>query len=109
MYAPAVELLTAPPTMRSLCVTPPALTHSAYAAECQRVGLSERSAVVGVQVRRKGVTQCGQVLACERFSDATQSEWFKVRTDLGVGWFPSAQVRQCSGLDGGCSCTEYPS
>ena len=57
-----------------------------------------------VQVQRRGVVHCGQVVTMDRFADARTPEWFKVKTDDAQGWYPGNLVRLCSGLDGRCSC-----
>lgn len=80
------------------------VTHQAYSEHCSRVGLAQRDAPIHVQVQSKGVTLCGRVQDLTRFADARHSEWFKVSTVLGTGWFPCQRVRLCSQTDGNCTC-----
>ena len=82
------------------------VSHDAYAEHCRQVAIADPStaAVLHVQVQKRGATLCGQVCDMARFQDAREAEWFKVRTQLGTGWFPSRNLRLCSQLDGRCSC-----
>ena len=86
------------------------LTHRAYTAfsVCKALQLGS-APVVHVQLRRKGVTLCGQVAEMvENFDQVDQAkrggqEWFKVDCALGRVWVESRNLRLCSG-DGRCSC-----
>lgn len=78
------------------------LTHRAYTGHFVTRALeSGKTPVVHVQVRKKGETLCGIVLAIPDYSD--NGEFFQVQTQLGVIWVESRNVRLCSG-DGRCSC-----
>lgn len=86
------------------------LTHRAYTAfsVCKALQTG-RTPLVHVQLRRKGVTLCGQVAEMvENFDQVGQAnragqEWFKVDCALGRVWVESRNLRLCSG-DGRCSC-----
>lgn len=80
------------------------LTHAAYASFVARAAL-ERQEVVKpcVQVRKRGVVLCGRVQCLGELAEVGQ--WFKVDTQIGTGWYESANVRMCSG-DGRCVCEE---
>lgn len=62
--------------------------------------------VVQVQVRKRGVVLCGRVLEAAPARDGQDTDWFKVDCYLGQLWFPHNNVRQCSGLDGRCTCVD---
>lgn len=60
--------------------------------------------VVRVQVRKRGVVLCGRVLEASPAREGQDTDWFKVDCYLGQLWFPDSNVRQCSALDGRCTC-----
>lgn len=59
-----------------------------------------------VQVRKRGVVLCGRVLEAAPAREGQDADWFKVDCYLGQLWFASTNVRQCSGLDGRCTCVD---
>ncbi len=79
------------------------LTHQAYSVACSRIALATRQvARPFVQVRRRGVMLCGQVISLAEFAES--GEWFKVDVQIvGPVWVESRNVRLCSG-DGRCRC-----
>jgi hypothetical protein len=89
-------------TVQEASVKGEPLTYAAYCAFVARAAL-ERQEVARplVQVRKRGVVLCGRVEHLGEFAESGQ--WFKVDTQIGAGWFESANVRMCSG-DGRCVC-----
>ena len=59
-----------------------------------------------VQVRKRGVVLCGRVLEAAPAREGQDADWFKVDCYLGQLWFAGTNVRQCSGLDGRCTCVD---
>lgn len=58
---------------------------------------------VTVQIRRHGVVHCGVPVDFFEPKDGGDV-LFKVATQIGDIWGSAANVRQCSGVDGGCAC-----
>lgn len=58
---------------------------------------------VTVQIRKRGVVWCGVPVDFSEPKDGGVV-LFKVATQVGDMWGSASSVRQCSGVDGGCSC-----
>lgn len=83
------------------------LTFAAYVAP-MRSALARRefAPVMRVQVRKFGAVLCGRVLEGAPARPGQDVDLFKVDCQLGQLWFPATNVRQCSGLDGRCTCVD---
>ena len=57
-----------------------------------------------VQVLKRGQVFCGRVLEATPGAEGSDTDWFFVDSLLGQSWYPHKNVRQCSNLDGRCSC-----
>lgn len=80
------------------------LSHSAFFVACGVVteaggGASALRVQVRKRIQDETVVLCGQVIEL----DATDAEWFRVRTPLGIVWAQPRNVRLCTG-DGRCIC-----
>lgn len=83
----------------------PPFTADDFGAQALGAALSGWGRLVHVQVRFKRETFCGVAYDAFRIRDTSQ-EYIRVRFGLDDKCFSSANVRQCSGLDGRCLCAE---
>lgn len=63
----------------------------------------QRPQRVTVQIRKLGVVHCGVPVDFFEPKDGGDV-FYKVATQIGDLWGSAANVRQCSGVDGGCAC-----
>ena len=61
---------------------------------------------VTVQIRKRGEVFCG--VPVDFFEPKEGATMFKVATMIGDFWGTAANIRQCSGFDGGCICAGEP-
>jgi hypothetical protein len=83
---------------------PGPLTHAGYVAICTRVAIEHQQVPdVRVQIRRRGEVICAKVL---QVLDLHEAEWYAVETPIDARvWVKASHVRQCSHLDGRCTCS----
>lgn len=83
----------------------PAYTHLLHAHRCREAAISREVLVQHVQVFVNSVSCCG--LIKEAWSPAPSVDLWRVELLgplTGLQYFSTQRVRQCSGLDGHCSC-----
>lgn len=83
----------------------PAYTHSLHAHRCLDAAASRVLLVQHVQVFSKFGPCCGVIK--EAWSPSPGLDLWRVELLgplTGLQYFPTSRVRQCSGLDGHCSC-----
>lgn len=77
------------------------LTHHQYSMVVAKAALCGVVLRPFVQVSKRGAVLCGRVDSLGDHGEG--GDWFKVSTDLGLGWYQARNVRLCSG-DGRCQC-----
>lgn len=86
-------------------MTNQAYTHADHAQACQKAAQRGQTLQQWVQVKTSGSANCARLI--DAWSTADGLDFWKVAAVQPLaftGSFPVKAVRQCSGLDGRCTC-----